>query len=194
MATDPTTQPFGTVFAPRMALCEYRDGAWQPWVMRETGPLPMHPAAHVFHYASCCFEGLKAYRFDSGDVRLFRMDRNIDRMRLSARMLCLPEPDTQTLDEMIRATVRENDAHIPDVPASLYLRPTLIGTETNIGKASAKSSEAMLFILASPVGDYFKDGVSPLKVVIDDENPRSTPEFGMAFHSRQRPGSHHQRS
>lgn len=178
--TSPIAAPFGTVFAPRMAICQYREGAWQPWVMQDTGPLPMHPAAHVFHYASCCFEGLKAYKFDNGDVRMFRMDKNIERMRMSARMLCLPEPDTQTLDDMIRATVRENDADIPASPASLYLRPTLIGTEPNIGKASSKSIEAMLFILASPVGDYFKDGVSPLKVIVDDESPRSTPEFGMA--------------
>lgn len=180
MSTDPTSQPFGTVFAPRMARARYTGGRWQPFELIDTAPLPMHPAAHVFHYASCCFEGLKAYRFDSGDIRLFRMDKNVARLKMSARMLCLPEPETDQLDAMIRATVTENVEHIPASPASLYLRPTLIGTEPNIGKASSKSLEAMLFVLASPVGDYFKDGVSPLKVVVDDVNPRSTPEFGMA--------------
>jgi len=180
MTDDPTSKPFGSVFAPRMAMCRFLDGAWQPWTMQDTAPIPMHPAAHVFHYASCCFEGLKAYRWESGDIRLFRMDRNVARMRQSAELLQLPVPETDSLADMIRGTVLENATAIPDAPGSLYLRPTLIGTEPNIGKAAGGSGEALLYILASPVGDYFKGGIRPLKVLIDDENPRSTPEFGMA--------------
>ena len=53
----------------------------------------MHPAAHVLHYASTCFEGFKAYRWADGSVRVFRMDKHIERLRQSARLLALPVPD-----------------------------------------------------------------------------------------------------
>jgi branched-chain amino acid aminotransferase len=69
---------------------------------------------------------------------------------------------------------------IPEPPGSLYLRPTLIGTEANVGAAAAPSKEALLYVLASPVGDYFSGGIRPLKVVVEEHRPRSTPSFGMA--------------
>ena len=50
-----------------------------------TGPIEIHPAAHVLHYASTCFEGFKAYRCADGGVHVFRMDEHIERMRQSAR-------------------------------------------------------------------------------------------------------------
>jgi len=67
---------------------------------------------------------------------------------------------------------------IPEPPASLYLRPTLIGTEKNIGAAAAPSTEALLFVIASPVGDYFGAGASTLKLLIDDQHARTTEQLG----------------
>ncbi|WP_373741344.1 branched-chain-amino-acid transaminase, partial [Neisseria sp.] len=66
---------------------------------------------------------------------------------------------------------------IPDAPASLYLRPTLIGTDPVIGKAATPSDGTLLYILASPVGDYFKAG-SPMKLLVETENMRCAPHMG----------------
>ena len=38
----------------------------------------------------------------------------------------------------------------------LYIRPTIIGTEPNIGAAATPTAEALLFVVNCPVGDYFK--------------------------------------
>ncbi len=76
--------------------------------------------------------------------------------------------------DLVRAQV---DA-IPAPPSSLYLRPTLIGTLPNIGAAASPSTEAMLFVLASPVGDYFAGGARPLKLLIEEERSRSTEQLG----------------
>jgi len=52
---------FGTEFCDQFAIVRFEDGAWQAPALRPLEPLQLHPAAHVFHYASTCFEGFKAY-------------------------------------------------------------------------------------------------------------------------------------
>jgi len=177
---DKTTTAFGSAFAAKMSVAHYDGEQWLPWELTDTGPLPFHPAIHAFHYGSTCFEGLKAYRWENREVRLFRLGKHVERMRNSAELLCLPVPSTKDLTDMINATVRHNAESIPDLPGALYMRPMLIGTDQNIGKASTPTATAMLAVLASPVGDYFSGGLRPLTVMLDDNNMRSTPQFGQA--------------
>lgn len=146
--------------------------------MTPVAPFEMHPAAHVLHYGSACFEGLKAFRDDAGHTRIFRLDRHVDRMRASADRLWLPVPDPETLTRMVIDTVAANAHLVPDPPGSLYIRPTLVGTAPNIGAAGSPSSEAFLYILTSPVGDYFAGGLSPLRIAVETRRPRTTPQFG----------------
>jgi len=138
----------------------------------------MHPAAHVFHYASTCFEGFKAYRWSDGKGRIFRLHDHVARMQRSAASLRLPIPDADMLAGMVIDVVHKNLADIPEPPASLYLRPTLIGTVENIGAAAAPSSEATLFVLCSPVGDYFAGGAAALKLLVEDQKARTTEQLG----------------
>jgi branched-chain amino acid aminotransferase len=151
-------KPFGTEFCDHIAIARYTAGAWSAPSLEPLAPLSIHPAAHVFHYASTCFEGFKAYRWADGRGRIFRLRDHVARMQNSARSLCLPVPDADLLAGMVIDLVHHNLADIPEPPASLYLRPTLIGTLENIGAAAAPSTEALLYVLASPVGDYFAKG------------------------------------
>ena len=82
------------------------------------------------------------------------------------------------LVRMVVDLVARHVDDIPDPPSSLYLRPTLVGTLPNIGAAAAPSTEATLFVLASPVGDYFTGGPRPLKLPVDDTRARSTEQLG----------------
>ena len=164
-----TAKPaFGTVLAKHMAVATWRDGKWSPHEMQPTGPFPMHPGAHVLHYASSCFEGFKAYRAANGSVHAFRVDRHIARLRQSARLLALAEPDAAQLAEMIRATIDLNRDEVPEAPGALYMRPILFGTTANIGAASQPAADVMLVVLASPVWDYFAGGAKPLRILVDD--------------------------
>ena len=99
-------------------------------------------------------------------------------MQKSAASLRLPVPDADMLADMVIGLVRAHVADIPAPPSSLYLRPTLIGTLANIGAAASPSTEATLFVLASPVGDYFAGGARPLKLLIEDQRSRSTEQLG----------------
>ncbi|CAM2007077.1 branched-chain amino acid aminotransferase [Acanthopleuribacter pedis] len=172
------TKPFGTVYADKMAVAHYRDGSWTPFEIQETKPFSMHPAAHVLHYGSTCFEGLKCHRWEDGSVHVFRLDRHIQRFQGSAERLCLPIPDAELVDSMVCELVTACKDWAPAFPGSLYVRPTLIGTLPSIGAAAGPSTEAMLFVILSPVGDYFSGGLRPLKLLVS-EQLRTAPTLGM---------------
>jgi len=169
---------FGTVFCDNIAIAHFQDGAWQEPAIEPLAPLPLHPAAHVFHYSSSCFEGFKAYRWEDGRARIFRPHDHIARMQKSAASMHLPIPDADLLTGMVTGLVANQVEDIPEPPGSLYLRPTLIGTLENIGAAASPSTEATLFILTSPVGDYFEGGARPLKLLVDGQHARTTEQLG----------------
>ncbi|MDH3517508.1 MAG: branched-chain-amino-acid transaminase [Acidimicrobiia bacterium] len=173
-----TTAPFGTAFAATMATTYWRNGDWDSPRFGPLAPFSFHPATHALHYASACFEGLKAHLGADGSVRIFRLGRHVERMQQSAELLWLPVPPAEMLTEMITEVVAACRYEVPEAPGSLYLRPTLLGVEPNIGAAGAPSKEALLYVFASPVGDYFAGGVRPLKIKVETEHPRTTPMFG----------------
>jgi branched-chain amino acid aminotransferase len=178
--TAPTQRPaFGSVLTSHMAVASYQDGRWSASEVKPVGPIELSPAAHVLHYASTCFEGFKAFRRADGTVHIFRMDRHIERMRQSARLLVLPEPDPAQLADMVRAVIARCREEVPEAPGALYLRPILFGTTANIGAAATPSTDASLLVLASPVWDYFAGGMKPLRILVDDEHTRSAAQMGM---------------
>lgn len=169
---------FGTVFCDHYSIARYDNGAWQTAEIVPLEPIPMHPASHVFHYASTCFEGFKAYRWEDGKARVYRLHDHVARMQKSAASLRLPVPEADTLASMVLELVKRHESDIPEPPGSLYIRPTLIGTLPNIGAAAAPSNEALLYVLVSPVGDYFSSGATSLKLLVDDTRARSTEQLG----------------
>ena len=169
---------FGTEFTGEMVISKYEGGQWSDLALVPVEPFSLHPATHVLHYASECFEGLKAYRTEDGSIHLFRPDRHVARMLRSAEQLLLPISDGATLERALHMAVAAVIDEIPAYPGSLYLRPTLFGTEEDIGAAARPSQKATFYVLTSPVGDYFAGGLQPLRVKVDDQAQRSTPNFG----------------
>lgn len=175
-----STPAFGTVPAPVMVVVEAVDGVFGEARPEPVAPLPLHPFAHALHYGSTCFEGLKAHRGTDGTVRLFRLDRHVARMRRTAGLLHLPVPPADLLADAIRQATAANLEVVPEAPGALYLRPLLLGTDPNIGAAASPSRNALLVVLASPVGDYFAGGDRTLTLKVETELPRTTPSFGEA--------------
>ncbi len=179
MTATPQRPPFGSVLTSHMAVASFQGGQWSASEIKPVGPIELSPAAHVLHYSSTCFEGFKAFRRADGSIHLFRMDKHIARMRQSARLLVLPEPDAEQLAGMVRAVIDRCREAVPEAPGALYLRPILFGTTANIGAAATPSPDATLLVLASPVWDYFAGGMKPLRILVDDEHTRSTEQMGM---------------
>ena len=177
---DPFSVPFGTISCDWMTTARADGG---PYVYSGTpepyGDLTISPAAHVLHYGSAIFEGLKAHRQRDGSLAIFRLDSHVERMVSSAALLRLPLIEKDTLRQMVIDAVEANAAEVPDPPGSLYIRPTLIGTDPDIGAAARPTRSALLYVVNSPVGDYFKGGVRPLTLLVETSIPRTVPQFGM---------------
>ncbi len=167
---------FGTEFFKEMTVAKFENNAWGETEFCSSDSLNLHPASHVLHYSSTCFEGLKAFRTEKGECVVFRLDDHIKRMQRSAKGLLLPTPDAKQLKAMILDLLNKYKSEIPKFPSTAYIRPTLIGTDPAIGKAADPSQTALLYILISPVGGYLQ-GID-VKLLIDEKNQRCAPHFG----------------
>ncbi|WP_305856234.1 branched-chain amino acid aminotransferase [Balneatrix alpica] len=170
---------FGSVFMPEMAISWFDGTQWSGTEVVSSSSLQLHPGAHVLHYSSTCFEGLKAFRHEDGSVKIFRMDRNVARLAQSSELLSLPKVDQALLSEMITTIVARFAAEVPARPGSMYIRPTHIGTEAAIGKAAAPTTTSCMYVLLSPVGDYFAGGDRALRLLLDDSGMRCAAHMGM---------------
>ncbi|KAG6000191.1 hypothetical protein E4U21_005751 [Claviceps maximensis] len=123
---------------------------WAAPELKPYGPLSIMPTASCLHYATECFEGLKVFRGHDGRLRVFRPDRNCARMRMSAARISLPLFDASELQKLIMALLAVDGPRWlpPSRPGSfLYIRPTLIGTQPQLGVQAPK--EAMLYIIVT---------------------------------------------
>src|SRR5450755_4143954 len=126
---DPAKLEFGKTFAPNWFVAEYRDGAWGKARIEAWHNMSLHPAAIVLHYAQSIFEGMKAYRWANGKVALFRPLDNARRFAKSATRMAMPPVDVDFFVESVKALVRTDAGWTPREPGSLYIRPTMMGTE-----------------------------------------------------------------
>ena len=170
---DASTLGFGKIFTDHMFLmeCEPEKG-WYDARIVPFGNLSLHPAATVLHYGSEIFEGLKAYRREDGKVQLFRPIENIRRLNRSAERLCLPEIPEELGMEVLTAFVNMEQDWTPSAPGtSLYLRPLMFGHDETLGVHAVPHTTFM--IIASPVGSYYKEGINPVGIMIEDEDVRA---------------------
>ncbi|NXU23104.1 BCAT1 protein, partial [Thalassarche chlororhynchos] len=171
---DPSGLVFGTVFTDNMLTIEWSlASGWEKPYIKPLENLSLHPASSSLHYAIELFEGMKAYRGVDGKIRLFRPTLNMDRMARSARRATLPCFDQNELLECIRKLVEVEKEWVPySTAASLYIRPTLIGTEPSLGVK--KPTKALLYVILSPVGPYFASGsFNPISLWADPKYVRA---------------------
>lgn len=136
--------------------------------------LSLDPATCVFHYAFECFEGMKAYKGKDGKLRLFRPDKNMARLNKSANRIALPTFQPPALIDLIATLVKMDKHFIPNERGySLYLRPTMIGTQATLGIAPPNS--AMLYVIASPVGPYYPTGFKAISLEATNYAVRAWP-------------------
>ncbi len=164
---------FGKYFTDHMFVMDYDiDCGWHDARIIPFGNISLHPASTVLHYGAEIFEGLKAYRTSKGDVQLFRPMENIKRLNTSAERMCLPTIDENLLLEMLEKFVKCEKDWVPhSFGTSLYLRPYMFGNDENLGVHTVK--RATFMIIASPVGSYYKEGINPVKIMIESEDVRT---------------------
>lgn len=166
---------FGRNFTDHMLSAEWT--ASDGWLAPRITPyqnLSLDPATCVFHYAFECFEGMKAYRTADGSIRLFRPNKNMERLNKSAARIALPTVDGGCFTSLIAKFVQLDSRFIPRSRGySLYLRPTLIGTQRTLGVGPPGS--ALLYVIASPVGPYYPTGFKAISLEATDYAVRAWP-------------------
>ncbi|NLW79798.1 MAG: branched-chain amino acid aminotransferase [Ruminococcaceae bacterium] len=166
---------FGQYYTDHMFIMPYDEGqGWHDAQIVPYAPFTLDPAAMVFHYAQECFEGMKAYRTPKGGVQLFRPERNARRMNSTHRRLCIPEIPEEDFVDAVKQLVALERSWVPHSPdTSLYIRPTTIATEPHLGVKPSNSY--LFFIICSPVGPYYAEGLDPIKIYVEDELTRAAP-------------------
>jgi branched-chain amino acid aminotransferase len=171
--TDESKLAFGRVFTDHMLLIDYdinRGG--HNTRIEAYGYLRLDPAAACLHYGQEIFEGLKAYYGKDGGIYLFRAVDNFKRLNYSARRVCMPELDIDLAMEALKKLILVDREWIPKSRGtSLYIRPTMIATEAFLSVHPA--SNYLFYIIIGPVGSYYREGLNPVKIYVEDKYVRA---------------------
>ncbi|ARP87655.1 branched-chain amino acid transaminase [Bordetella genomosp. 9] len=118
------------------------DGKLVPWREATT-----HVLTHSLHYGLSVFEGVRAYKTDSGTA-IFRLKEHTKRLFNSAHIYQIPMPfDAETLEAAQCEVVRANGLE------SCYLRPLVFYGSEKMG-VSPKGAKVHVAIAAWPWGAY----------------------------------------
>ena len=89
------------------------------------------------HYAQTLFEGMKAYRGDDEQIRLFRPMHNMTRMVITAKRACFPVFEEKELLQCIQKLIQIDQEWVPhSTTSSLYIRYICITLLIHIGNSS----------------------------------------------------------
>ena len=166
---------FGTVFTDHMFLMDFHEEkGWYDPRIEPYGPFSLDPATAVLHYAQALFEGLKAFRGVDGQIRLFRPQKHAERLNVTARRLCIPTIEPELILRSWTTLVDVDRDWVPSsVGTSLYIRPTIIASEPFLGVRPAK--RYVYYVILSPVGTYYPEGINPVKIKVIDDYVRACP-------------------
>jgi len=171
--TDTKTLGFGRYFSDHFFATEFdRANDWHLTRIEPMRMLQLDPAAICLHYGQEVFEGLKAYRGKDGGIYLFRWQKNAERLRNSCKRLMMESVDERFFGRAVKSLVLVDQAWIPsDSACSLYIRPTLIATDPQLGVHAG--DEYAFYIIVGPVGAYYPGGFNPVRIWVSEEDVRA---------------------
>ncbi len=153
----------------------FKDGKWDDGKVAEDDTFKLHIASTCLHYGQQAFEGLKVFEAEDGRILCFRPEENAKRMDRTARKILMEPFPADKFVEAIDKVTRLNKRFIPPYGsgASLYVRPLLIGVSGTIGVKPSKEYKWLVFV--TPVGPYFKSGLTPIRLMVEEEVDRAAP-------------------
>lgn len=165
MPVDPNTLDwknlgFGFIETKSHLVHTWKDGKWDDGVLTSGTKINLDIGATALHYGQSCFEGIKAYRMKDGKIRIFRPEVNAERMINSCKAAAMQYPSIELFKKAVRRVVEDNKEYVPPYGSggTLYIRPFLFGSGPKIGLSPA--DEYKFIVLVTPVGEYYKGGLS----------------------------------
>ncbi|MBO4584882.1 MAG: branched-chain amino acid aminotransferase [Clostridia bacterium] len=171
---------FGDYFTDHMFIMNYTAGqGWHDARIVPYGDIALSPAAMCLHYGQEVFEGMKAYHAADGRTLLFRPRKNFERMNVSNERLCVPPIDVDFVMKALKELIKIDAEWIPQEDGtSLYIRPFIIAVDPHLGVRAGH--EYLFIIILSPVGSYYKEGLNPVKIWVENKYVRAV-RGGMGF-------------
>ena len=164
--------PFGSLFSDHMFSMDYIDGAWQNQQIMPFGLINVHPVSASLHYGQSIFEGLKAYKGVDGQIRLFRPEKNHQRLTASCERMCIPPLEEDTFFNAITELLRIDQRWIPPGEnQALYVRPVLFADEGHLDVRPA--NQYRFLIITSPVGSYFGGDMPAVSLKAEESYTRA---------------------
>ncbi len=171
-SVDFSTLRFGEVFSDHMAQVIFENKDWQQGEIIPFGPIQLSPALSVLHYGQAVFEGLKAFRYKDGRVNVFRADRHYERFLASCERMSIPPLPREAWFEAIDTLLSMDSAWVPnDRYKSYYIRPFIIAAEPYLGVRP--STRYRFMVIGGPVGNYYAEGIKPVKLTTMPEYARA---------------------
>lgn len=163
--------PFGRFFTDHMLEADYEHGEWKNVEIKPYQPLLLEPSLSALHYGQSIFEGIKAYRNESGEAFIFRPYDNFRRFNTSAHRMNMPAVPEEIFIEGMRQLIELDKNWIPArKDHSLYIRPFMFATDCMLG---VKPSDTYKFlVILSPTGPYFS---APMKIAVEEKYTRAAP-------------------
>jgi branched-chain amino acid aminotransferase len=163
--------PFGKYTSDHMFVMDYEAGEWRNFRIIPYQGILLDPQSKALQYCQCIFEGMKATMGADGIPKLLRPDLNIERFNLSAERMCMPAVPADLFLSALKAITLMEINWIPAAAGSaLYLRPTMIATESSLGVRP--SDTYTFYIYTAPVQPYF---TTPIKLITEQQLIRAVP-------------------
>ncbi|MFY0624744.1 MAG: branched-chain amino acid aminotransferase [Reichenbachiella sp.] len=160
---------FGKQYSDHMFVAEFDNGEWSNMRIEPFADLSISPANATLHYAQSVFEGLKAYKHESGDILVFRPQANAQRMIVSAERMCIPPISEDLFMSAMTELLKLDSAWIPTRPdTSLYIRPIIFADDPYVGIRPSLTYKFLIF--TGPVGAYYSE---PVNVKIETKFTRA---------------------
>ena len=136
--------------------------------------LSVHGMAPGLNYAVQAFEGMKAFRTPSGQIVVFRPDRNAKRMQRSADYISAPAVPEDHFVRCVELAVAANAEFVPPHQAggSMYVRPILFGSSAQLALSPCDEYTFVVFVM--PTGVYY--GQQGMDALILEQFDRTAPE------------------
>ena len=163
--------PFGKYYTDHMLEADYENGEWKNVEIKPYQPLLLEPSTAALHYVQAIFEGIKAYKDESGNAFIFRPFDNFQRFNISAERMQMPTVPEDIFMEGMRMLIELDKNWIPSMADhSLYIRPFMFSSDPVI---CVKPSDTYKFIiLLSPTGPYYN---TPMKIYVEEKYTRAAP-------------------
>ena len=163
---------FGKYFTDHMLVMNFHDGQWDEPEIVPYADFTLDPCTNILHYGQGIFDGFKAYKNKEGKITMFRAYDNLNRINKSAERLCMPAIDVEKVMSALKELIQIDQDWIPtDLGTALYVRPTMIANDKALGVHAAHNY--IFYIILSPVGSYYANGMQPTKILIEEEYVRA---------------------